>query len=56
MIIQLIVKPLQIYVNNIKDEKKLEIIGSYEFKYLALTYNSIYELNTANEATLRYQA
>ena len=56
MIIQLIVKPLQIYVSNIKDEKKLEIIGSYEFKYLALTYNSIYELNTANEATLRYQA
>ncbi len=56
MIIQLIVKPLQIYVSNIKDEKKLEIIGSYEFKYLALTYNSIYELNVANEATLRYQA
>ena len=56
LIIRLIVKPLQIYVNNIKDEKMLEITGSYEFKYLALTYNNIYELNSANEAMLRHKA
>ena len=56
LIICLIIKPLQIYIKNIKDSKMLEISGSYEFKYLALTYNNIYELNTANEAILRYQA
>ncbi len=56
LIIRLIIKPLQIYVSNIRDEKMLEITGSYEFKYLALTYNSIYELNSANEAMLRHRA
>ncbi len=56
LIIRLIVKPLQIYVHNIQEEKMLEITGSYEFKYLALTYNSIYELNSANEAMLRHRA
>lgn len=34
----------------------LEITGSYEFKYLALTYNNIFELNAANETVLRHQA
>ena len=56
LIIRLIIKPLQIYVKNIKDEKRLEITGSYEFKYLALTYNNIFELNVANESMLRHQA
>ncbi len=52
----LIVKPLQVYVNCIKEEKRMEITGAYEFKYLALTYNDIYELNAANEVMLRHQA
>lgn len=56
LIIRLIVKPLHIYINNIRDEKQLEITGAYEFRYLALTYNNIYELNTANENMLRYRA
>lgn len=56
LIIRLIVKPLHIYISNIKNEKRLEITGAYEFRYLALTYNSIYELNTATENTLRYRA
>lgn len=55
LILCLIVKPLRIYVNNIKEEKRLDIIGAYEFKYLALTYNDIYELNVANEVMLRNQ-
>ena len=54
LIIQLIIKPLQIYVKNIQNETMLEITGSYEFKYLALTYNNIFELNAANETTLRH--
>lgn len=56
MIIILIVKPLKIYVNCIKEEKMLSIIGAYEFKYLALTYNDIYNLNRVNEAMLRQKA
>ncbi len=52
----LIIRPLQIYIKNIGDNKTLEIIGSYEFKYLAITYNSIYEINNANEIMLRHQA
>lgn len=56
MIILLIIKPLQLYINCIKDEKRLEIMGSYEFKYLALTYNDIYELKASHEALLRQRA
>lgn len=56
MIIILIVKPLKIYVNCIKEEKMLTILGSYEFKYLALTYNDIYNLNKVNETVLRKKA
>ena len=56
LIIMLIIKPLQIYVNCIKEEKMMEITGSYEFKYLALTYNDIFEIKNANEAMLRFRA
>lgn len=56
LIIRLIVNPLRIYIKNIKDEQRLEITGSYEFKYLAFTYNNIFELNAANETILRHQA
>lgn len=56
LVILLIIKPLQIYVNCIKEEKMMEITGSYEFKYLALTYNDIFEIKNANEAMLRYRA
>ena len=56
MIITLIIKPLKIYINCIKEEKMLSIIGSYEFKYLALTYNDIYRLNKVNESSLREKA
>ncbi len=56
MISVLIVKPLHVYVNCIREEKMMEITGSYEFKYLALTYNDIFEIKNANEAMLRYRA
>jgi len=56
LITALIVRPLHIYIKNIGENKTLQVIGSYEFKYLALTYNSIYELNNANEEMLRTQA
>lgn len=56
MIIILIVKPLKVYVNCMKEQKTLSIMGSYEFKYLALTYNSIYNLKKVNETMLRQKA
>ena len=34
----------------------LETVGAYEFRYLALTYNNIYEINAANEVMLRNKA
>jgi diguanylate cyclase (GGDEF)-like protein len=56
MIITLIIRPLKIYLKNIRDDTAMEIVGAYEFKYLALTYNNIYELNAANQQRLRYKA
>ena len=56
MVIVLIIKPLQLYINCIKEEKMLSITGAYEFKYLALTYNDIYEVKASHEAILRHRA
>lgn len=56
LIVSLIINPLKVYVNCIKEEKMLSIIGSYEFKYLAFTYNNIYNLNRVNETMLRQKA
>lgn len=56
MIIVLIIKPLRVYIKCIREDRRMEITGAYEFKYLALTYNNIYELNTVNEVLLRHQA
>ena len=56
MIIILIVKPLKIYINCMKEHKTLSIMGSYEFKYLALTYNDVYNLKQVNESMLRQKA
>lgn len=56
LILVLIVKPLQIYIRCIKEDRLMELTGAFEFKYLAKTYNDIYEVNSANEALLRYKA
>jgi diguanylate cyclase (GGDEF)-like protein len=56
LIINLIIKPLKIQIRRIKDDNTMEILGSYEFKYLALTYNHIYETNAENEKKLHYKA
>ena len=52
----LIVKPLNVYMKCIRDKMRLETQGAYEFKYFAMTYNDIYELNEANEAMLVHRA
>lgn len=56
MIIILIVKPLQVYLRCIRDDKMLEIIGAYEFKHLALTYNDIFALKERHDRMLRHKA
>lgn len=52
----LIVKPLSVYMRCIRDKMRLETTGAYEFKYFAMTYNDIYELNEANQAMLMHKA
>lgn len=56
MINKLIVKPLKIYMKCIREGRTFETLGAYEFKYLALTYNNIFEINHENEKMLRHKA
>ena len=56
MNIMLVMRPLRLYINCIKEGKLMQITGSYEFQYLALTYNDIFEVNTANQELLRHRA
>lgn len=56
MIAVLILRPIRIYINCIKNNNFLEITGAYEFKYLAVTYNNVYEMSLAQQNTLRRKA
>lgn len=56
MIIVLIVKPLQVYLKCIKDDKMIELVGAYEFKHLALTYNDIFAIKEHHDKMLKYKA
>lgn len=56
MIAVLILRPIRIYVNNIKNNNLLEITGAYEFKYLAATYNNVYEMTLEQQNMLRHKA
>lgn len=56
MIAALILRPIRIYVNCIKNNNFLEITGAYEFKYLAATYNNVYEMSLAQQNMLRQKA
>lgn len=56
MIAVLILRPIRIYVNCIKNNNLLEITGAYEFKYLAATYNNVYEMTLEQQDILRQKA
>ena len=56
MIAVLILRPIRIYVNCIKNNNVLEITGAYEFKYLAAIYNNVYEMSMAQQDILRHKA
>ena len=51
-----VLHPLKNFLNSIKKDEKLNVIGSTEFKYLAKTYNQIYEVKAKNEKKLRVKA
>ncbi len=56
MIAILILRPIRLYVNCIKNNNFLEITGAYEFKYLAATYNNVYEMTMEQQNMLRQKA
>ncbi len=56
MIAALILRPISIYVNCIKNNNFLQITGAYEFKYLAATYNNVYEMTLEQQNMLRQKA
>ncbi len=56
MIAVLILRPIRLYVNCIKNNNFLEITGAYEFKYLAATYNNVYEMTMEQQNMLREKA
>lgn len=56
MIAVLILKPIRVYIHCIENNDALQITGAYEFKYLAITYNNIYEMAAAQQNMLRQKA
>ena len=54
--IKLGIKPLLSAVNNIKKDEKIPIEGAREFKYLAKTYNQMYEAAKDNIQKLSFKA
>lgn len=52
----LVIIPIKQYLVSIKKDEKLKLKGSAEFKYLAATYNEIYEIKARNEKRLLMNA
>ena len=55
-ITRLVVKPLGIHVGRVKENKLLDVIGSYEMRYLAYIYNDVHEMNRVNNRMLKDKA
>ncbi len=51
-----VIKPLLRAVPSIKEEKPLSLRGAYEYKFLAKTYNKMFEANRAQKKQLKYEA
>ncbi|MBO4336690.1 MAG: GGDEF domain-containing protein, partial [Lachnospiraceae bacterium] len=52
----MIIKPLQKCVELIRDEKDIPVKGAYEIRFLAKTYNLMYNTNLSNKERLTYAA
>ena len=51
-----VITPLLRAIPRIKDEKPLSLRGAYEYRFLAKTYNKMYEINRAQKRKLKYDA
>ena len=51
-----VIRPLIRAIPHIKEEKPLPLDGAYEYKYLAKTYNRMYEANKKQKRMLNYEA
>lgn len=52
----LVINPLKKFQISIRNDEKLKMIGSSEFKSLAQSYNEIYDMKAKNEKTLLIKA
>ena len=52
----LVISPLVQAVLQIRDERPIPVHGSYEFRFLARTYNLMFELNRESRKHLAYEA
>lgn len=51
----LIIRPLTSAVSHVREDRKLPVNGSYEFRFLANTYNKMYNTNRAHKEQLIYE-
>lgn len=51
-IIFLVIKPMEKHINDLRENRMLDMKGAYEIKYMAQTYNGVYERNAKHEALL----
>lgn len=56
MLLLLVIKPLRLFLKAIKQDKRLAVTGSYEFRNLALTYNRIFSIKEKNDKLLKHKA
>lgn len=56
LVLFLVILPLQRYVQELQDYKRLNLRGAYELRYLAQSYNAVYAENQKNRDHLLYQA
>ena len=52
----LVISPLIQSVRQIREEQPIPVHGSYEFRFLARTYNQMYEINQESRKHLAYEA
>ena len=52
----LIIVPLTKAVDHIRDEQDVPLTGAYEVRFLAKTYNLMYQTNLVNKQKLSFEA
>ncbi|MCR4814581.1 MAG: GGDEF domain-containing protein [Lachnospiraceae bacterium] len=53
---KLIIVPIKKAVERIREEKEIPLSGAYEVRFLAKTYNLMYQTNVVNKEKLNYEA